>query len=55
MTKKPFLRKENPWQRRRKKLQYSLLKKLSRNAMLVFVRGGDLITIQPMAWGEYEP
>ena len=55
MIKKPFLRKENPWQRRRKKLQYSLFKKLSRNAMPVFVRGGDLISIQPMAWGEYEP
>ncbi len=23
--------------------------------MPVFVRGGDLISIQPMAWGEYEP
>jgi hypothetical protein len=55
MINTPFLRKENPWQRRRKKLQYSLLKKLSRNAMPVFVRGGDLISIQPMAWGEYEP
>jgi FkbM family methyltransferase len=55
MTKKPFFRKENPWHRRLKKLQYSLFKKLTRNAMPVFVRGGDLISIQPMAWGEYEP
>ena len=23
--------------------------------MPVFVRGGDLISIQPMVWGEYEP
>ena len=55
MTKTSFFRKENPWHRRLKKLQYSLFKKLTHNAMPVFVRGGDLISIQPMAWGEYEP
>ena len=55
MMKTPFIFQQNPWQRRRKNLQYSLLKKLTRHAMPVFVRGGDLISLQPLAWGEYEP
>ncbi len=50
-----FLSKHNPWHRRVAKLRYSLFKKLTRNAMPVFVRGGDLISIQPMALGHYEP
>jgi hypothetical protein len=55
MTHKPFIRQQNPWSRRLKQIQYSLFKKLTRHAMPVFVRGGDLISIQPMVWGEYEP
>jgi FkbM family methyltransferase len=50
-----FRRKQNAWHRRLQNLKYSLFKKLTRRAMPVFVRGGDLISIQPMAWGEYEP
>ena len=50
-----FRRKQSAWLRRLKNLKYSLFKKLTRQAMPVFVRGGDLISIQPMAWGEYEP
>jgi len=51
----PYRRKQNAWRRRLKNLKYSLFKKLTSQAMPVFVRGGDLISIQPMAWGKYEP
>ena len=50
-----FRRKHNAWHRRLQNLKYSLFKKLTQNAMPVFVRGADLISIQPMAWGAYEP
>jgi len=50
-----FRRKQNAWHRKLQNLKYSLFKRLTRQAMPVFVRGGDLISIQPMAWGAYEP
>lgn len=47
--------KNNFKEYRTRKLRYSLFKKLSRNALPLFFKGGDIISIDPIANGLYEP
>ena len=40
---------------RKQKIKYSLYKKLTRSALPLFTKGGDIISIPPLANGVYEP
>ena len=40
---------------RRHKLRYGLFKKITKHALPLFFKGGDIISINPLVNGVYEP
>jgi FkbM family methyltransferase len=49
-----FKRATSFWSHRKEKIKHSIFKKITKNALPLFTRGGDIISINPWVNGHYE-